>query len=211
MVEVDDDGELAVTVESVTWGADGSIHLDLGELPGVTDAELDEMGFSSIPIDEVVPFEDDHYDSYATSTSAPAGSLDLKDVDVTFTATPPKELENVELVVKYLAPATVGEVLDELLKYDRSIPVEISSDDEDYDDDTIYTNYPSGRDGEGVEFVDLQAVWLRAAMSRSTEMKSKCILCGADIIPGPQDTHGHWDWVHAATGLRKCADDSTRA
>jgi hypothetical protein len=209
LIEVDDDGELAVPVDSVTWAADGAVHLELGELPELAESELDEMGFSPTPNDdEVAQFEDDDSDTIGDPMLEPSDSR-LEDVDPTFTATPPKELQNVELVLEYLSPSSVGEVLNELLKYDRSIPVEISSDDDELDEDTIYRNYPSGRDGEGVEFVDLQAVWLRAAMSRSTEMKSTCILCGADIIPGLPDTHGHWHWIHATTGLRECADDST--
>ncbi len=60
----------------------------------------------------------------------------------------------------------VGELLGELGKYDRSIRVEISSDDDDLDEDMIYSRYPNGRDGEGTEYVDLQAACLRATRVR---------------------------------------------
>ncbi|HET9257448.1 MAG TPA: hypothetical protein VFO16_19910 [Pseudonocardiaceae bacterium] len=192
LVDLDDEGEYRVSVQSVEWNTDGTVLLEFGEVPDIDDAELDEMGFVAEP-----EFEDD------------ASRTEVGDIDTEFTATPPRELENLRSVLDYLASPTVGEVLDELEKYDRSLPVEITDEDDDMNEDLIFSNYPSGRDGEGHEFVDLQALCVRVTLARPADPPtSVCILCGEAITAGPDDAHGHWNWIHSRSRQRRCGNSS---
>jgi hypothetical protein len=195
LVDIDDDGSHGSSVESVFWENDGTVMLELGEHPDLSDGVLDEWGFSTEPADEddEGAVDEDADDPYALST--------------TFTATPPRELENLQSVIDYLSPTTVGELIDELSKYDRSIRVEISSDNDDLDADTIYDRYPSGRNGEGFEFIDLQTACLRATNVRPLdEPQSSCILCGSEIVLTSFVSRSYW--VHKNTGARECGEST---
>jgi hypothetical protein len=198
VVDIDDEGTHGASVESVSWENDGTISLELGELPELSDSTLDEWGFSVEPADEdeEAAAEEDEEDPYALSTI--------------FTATPPRELENLQSAIDYLSPTTVGELVDELAKYDRTLRVEISSDDDDLDGDMIYDRYESGRSGEGTEFVDLQAACLRAVDIRPVAPpRSNCILCGGGIELVSFVSRSHW--AHVATGHRECSEGTHTA
>jgi hypothetical protein len=198
MVDIDDDGECAALVNSVFWDADGSVMLVFAELPGVSESDLDEWGFT--PRES----EEDDLDDEPDRELA-----NLSELDTTFRATPPQELENLRSVLEYLAPPSLAEVMDELGKYDGSIPVEVSFGDDDIDNDIIHSRYPSGRDGEGTEFLDLQAVWSRATEKRPVEEPSStCILCGRDIIMGRYGPRGESVWIHKTSGVRECHEDT---
>jgi hypothetical protein len=198
MVDLDDDGLYAAPVDSILWDADGSVLLVFTDVTEVSDSDLDEWGFTSGEFELM-----DEAEEHAVHMES------LSDLDTTFRATPPQELENLRSVLEYLASPTLGEVIEELGKYDHSIPVEISFGDDDLDDDIIHSRYPSGRDGEGTEFLDLQAVWMRATHKRPVaEPESTCILCGADITMGRYGPRGESVWVHKESGIRECREDT---
>jgi hypothetical protein len=97
MVDIDDEGTHGTSVESVSWENDGTVFLELGELPDLSDSTLDEWGFFDEPAvedEEDTDDEDedeDEDDPYALST--------------TFTATPPpREFENLHAAIDYLSP-----------------------------------------------------------------------------------------------------------
>lgn len=197
MVDIDDAGSCAALVNSVFWDADGSVMLIFAELADVTENDLDDWGFT--------PRESEENDAADHS----AELANLSDLDTTFRATPPQELENLRSVLEYLAPPSLAEVIGELGKYDRSIPVEVSFGDDDIDHDIIHSRYPSGRDGEGTEFLDLRAAWTRSTDKRPVEEPSStCILCGRDITMGRYGPRGESVWIHKTSGVRECHEDT---
>lgn len=197
MVDLDDCGHYAAPVDSILWDADGSVMLIFTDVTEVSESDLDDWGFAPGDLDQT------------DETDTPdADFASLSDLDTTFRATPPQELENLRSVLEYLAPPTLGEIIDELGKYDRATPVELPLGDDDLDDDA-YDKYPSGHDGEGTEFIDLQAVWLRATDTRPVEEpSSSCILCGADITMGRYGPRGESVWIHKASGVSECQEDT---
>ena len=201
MVDIDDEGECAALVNSVFWDADGSVMLIFTELADVSENDLDEWGFTPRESEEIVDVDDELVGLSELS--------ELSALDTTFTATPPQELENLRSVLEYLAPPTLAEVMDELSRYDASIPVELSFGDDDTDADLVYSRYPSGRDGEGTEYLDLSAVWARSTDKRPVEEPSStCILCGQDITMGRYGPRGESVWVHKTSGVRECHEDT---